>query len=65
MLLFSTVMYLKEKLMSSTLPIFCTILCLFGDSRGYSCTLVLPPFSLFLLETWGGPQWRSFVRNVS
>lgn len=65
MLLFSTVMYLKEKLVSSTLPIFRTILFVWGLSRLLLYSFVLPPFSLFLLETWGDPQWRSFVRNVS
>lgn len=49
--------------MPPTLPIFHSILCL-GVLRlfSYFCSL---PFSLFLLETQGGPQGRSFVKNAS
>lgn len=52
-LLFSTVMYLKENLVSSTLLILRSIL--FEASWGYSFPPVLPPFSLFLLKTQGSP----------
>lgn len=64
-LLFSTVMYLKEQLMSSTLPIFHSILCLFGDSWGYSCTLVFA--SIFFVSSGdsGKPMVELFVKNVS
>lgn len=54
-LLFSTVMYLKEKLVSSTLPTFHSILCLFGVSWGYSCfCLHFLCFFWRLGEAYGG-----------
>lgn len=65
-LLFSTVMYLKkENLVSSILLTSHEYFVFIWGILRFLWFLFCLWFSLFLLETQGGPEWRSFVvRNV-